>query len=356
MRLLPLIVGFTLLASIAGCEPQTDPTVDTNLTRGDLPELEVPPIDGIDFAAAYEAALAMALTVNAKTPWVGHRQVVAEAVPGCPDFYFGGPPEELFNSDIDGDAPGLAWADRCEQPSGQTYNGYAYWETTLRVNGDPTTAQGQTIDGTRSLEGSAAVGDSTGIFFGFRGRASDSLFRSRGDGYDSWRYNSRVTGTVEGTDLFAGTSTPRGWRTDLNTVYLGGDTERLELRGNGYFFDGRIDVRFDSFNMDIAVITPSSAGPDDCTLEPLGFIGLRDENAYWYDLVFLPRYDNDITDTPYPNDPLAACDGCGTLYIRGVKQDTPVCPDFMKAFDGTFQPPTAADFIASLRDLPMEAP
>ena len=135
------------------------------------------------------------------------------------------------------------------------------------------------------------------------------------------------------------------WR----SVGLGAD--RLEARGNVYLFEGRIQDRFDSIVVDMELIGDLGRGPDDCVLEPRGYIGLRDTNAYWHDLVFLPRYEDDLTNNGFPNEPLSVCDGCGTLYIRGVKT-VDVCVDFSSVFSGGLIRPPIEDFVQSLHDLP----
>ena len=135
-------------------------------------------------------------------------------------------------------------------------------------------------------------------------------------------------------------------RADQYVYVEGGDTARLESRGNLYLFEDRIADRWDSVAMDLELVGDDGAGPGDCTLEPTGWLSLRDTNAYWYDVVFLAS-EADTVDTSTDT----SCDGCGTLYIRGVESGT-VCPDLSAAWDGRLDPPDVADFVLSIHDLP----
>ena len=88
--------------------------------------------------------------------------------------------------------------------------------------------------------------------------------------------------------------------------------------------------------------------PRGCALEPKGYLSIRDENAFWHDLVFQPRYEDDIDDG-YDDDPYTACDGCGTLFVRGLEQPIIVCPD-LDLFS-QLSPPAVEDYVLSVRDL-----
>jgi len=179
----------------------------------------------------------------------------------------------------------------------------------------------------------------------------DTLYAVEAPGYSTWAWSSQLKGTVTGRDLMGEGRLAAPTRADL---YLYATPERLEARGDVYFFDDELAGRFDSVSLDIELLSASGAGPDDCALEPRGWVGLRDSDAYWYDLVFLPREDDDLTGEGYENDPYGDCDGCGALFVRGVEAGV-VCPDFSGLFDGALTPPDAADFVLTLRDA-MEAP
>ena len=184
------------------------------------------------------------------------------------------------------------------------------------------------------------------VVFEFDGMASDSVSLLETADGTRWVYTSFVDATVTGTMPFEGTATPGGWRTDLYLSAVGGDFPSLTARGNVYLFDTLIQDRFDSVVMDLELVSEAAAGPDDCTLEPLGTLRIRDENAYWYDLVFLPRYPEDGAD---PDADYSACDGCGTFYVRGQEQEQEVCIDLSFAFD-LLTAPDPDDFVLNVRN------
>ncbi len=340
IRFIPILFAL----ACADQEPQTAGTPD----RERQPDLELPDTAGVDFVAAYADALSSLLEVNTSKAWSGHEQSLGYRQDGCPDIY-AGPPED---ADIDADpGEGLSWSDFCETNGGLSYGGHVFWANNATAQGlisDPT---GRVTTGDRRLDGRATVAHDDDLLFEFSGEASDSVYVSEGEGYETWTYTTLVEGTVSGSDIFAETLTPDGWRTDLYLFYSGGDADRLEARGNVYLFDGRIHDRFDSIVVDMELVGEVGRGPDDCILEPRGYIGLRDSNAYWYDLVFLPRYEDDLTNNNYPNDPLSVCDGCGTLYIRGVKTEE-VCVDFSSVFAGGLTRPAIEEYVLTLHDLP----
>lgn len=337
---------------LAACT-EPPPTFETPFDTDPPPSLVLPDITGLDMEAAYQDALALALTVNARTAFVSHHRAIERFNTGCPDVYAGLPPDDLVRVDgVQGDPPGVTWADFCMGPDGTSFSGYGYWDGNVSVQGQPGTPEGLTVNAARTMAADGVVATADGVFLEIDGELSDALYRVDAEGYTRWSYSSLVDGTVTGSDPFPpGALAPDGWRTDLYTYQSGGNVDRIEARGNVYLFTGRMFDRFDSMAMDLEVIGTLGAGPDDCTLEPLGWIGLRDEDAFWYDLIFLPRAGSDVTGPDYPNDPLSDCDGCGTLYLRGVEVGE-VCPDFSFLFEAERPIPNVDEFVLSLRDLP----
>lgn len=337
------LLAFALLGCQAGDPAEDQPAPDRDAT---LDPLELPDTDGLDFEAAFTDALRLALSVNAQAAWRGHVASLALRHTGCPDLWSGAPD----NADIRGQA--TSWVDHCSTPGGLTFDGYVSWDSTAVANGAPSSPEGRVQEASRILVADGSVGTPEGLLFELDGRASDSFYivenELDGERWSNWTYNSLVQGTVTGSEAFAGSPTPRGWRTDLYLSLMGGDYERLEARGNVYLFEPVLHARFDSLAMDLAYA--ASPTPGACPAEPLGWIGLRDSDAYWYDLVFLPRTQEDAVSEAYENEPLSMCDGCGTLYIRGVESGE-VCLDFDFLFDD-FEPPEVADFVLSLHDLP----
>jgi hypothetical protein len=340
MRLLPALV---VIACGAPPEP-TGPDLDDPVV------LEPPDLTGVDLPAAFADAFRAIAAVDVRTPWKGHLAALGRAEPGCPDVYFGNP--DVENIDIRTRGKGLSWMDYCQQGDGSVYSGFAYWETRVVADGDPETALGRTIDATRLLFGDGTVARGDDMLFEFVGQASDALSLSTAPDFERWTYTSRVEGTVTGALALDGGPLPGGYRTDLYRRTAGGSEESLEARGNLFLFEHRIAGRFDSLAVDLAMLGPAGAGPNDCTAEPNGWIALRDEDAFWYDLVFEPRRTGDPQDPDYDNSPYAGCDGCGTLYLRGLEQpSTEVCVDLSFLWAGGLDHPPARDFVFTLRDL-----
>jgi hypothetical protein len=341
------------LVLAAGCTPEpeeTTPTTGTTETETENLFPLPPDIDEIDWESVFADAIRAMLTVKTQSAWQGHAASLDLRQPGCPDFWTG---QFTDNNVLVGSADGISWFDACETEGGLQYDGWITWDSSVLEYGDPTTSDGRTTEATRSLEGKALVATADGPRFEFNGDANDNLYVVEAYGYNRFTYSSTVDGTVTGSDVFAPDSvTPEGYRTDLYQFISGGDVDLYEARGNVYMFTPQLQGRFDSIAVDISILGPLGAGPDDCTLEPLGWIGVRDQNAYWYDVVFLPRTQEDIVGDRYPNDPLSVCDGKGRLYIQGIEQEgRDVEVDFSFLFEEDFGLPTAEDYILPLHSL-----
>jgi len=322
-----------LFLALAACAPVEEPPVDPGTP---VDPLYLPDTSDIDFPAAYAEAFALALSVRTAPVWRGHVDALALATPGCPDLWAGAPDDAL---EVDTDAPGVSWADHCAAGT-VDFGGAAYWETDVSVTGDATTAEGQITSAARTLISDAVVGQAGETRFELDGEATDALTRTVAPDYDRYTWSSLVQGTVTGTNVLADTPTPGGYRADVYLYVEGGDSARLEARGNVYLYEDRVAERFDSLAADLSYV--GVGGPSDCTREPTGWLSLRDSDAYWYDLVFLPGNADDV-DTGL--DP--ACDGCGTLYVRGVESGE-VCVDLGAAWDGRLAPPETSEFVWSI--------
>ncbi len=326
---------FLLLACVSE-EP-----VDSD-TPAPAPELPLPDLDGIDLPTAVQEALSLAVGLSLGSPWSGNvTSLTTLAREGCPDFYVGSPP------DVDMEAE-LSWADTCRTSGGLFFDGYLGWDHSLSLEGDPAEAAGQTVEATRRLGGNGSIGDDNGLFVGFDGEGEEAIYQVTAPGYSHWTWSSLVQGTVEGSNA---TPLTGGWRSDLYLYSIGGDAEHLEVRGNAYFPELRIQDRFDSVAMDLVLDGALGATSETCTLEPAGWIGLRDEQAFWYDLVFMP-----LNDDGYIDDPYTSCDGCGQLFLRGVEAPVDlgtVCVDLSSIF-AELAPPDPEDFVYTLHQT--EAP
>jgi hypothetical protein len=347
------LVTLALVGACKGNDDTSTPATPTTTVQDTTPPAFPLPddLDTIDFVSAYRDAMSLAVSVTTQQPWLGHTDSITGRGPGCPDFWTGQITDtagQLIGNDF-----GLSWYDDCQTSLGAEFDGWIWWDFDVIEAGDPTTQEGMTSDATRTIEGDAFVSDLSGVVFEFDGTATDSFYNVEASGYSRFTYSSTVDATVTGTAPFGTDSlTPEGYRSDLFLFLSGGDVDAFEARGNVYLFTPQLHDRFDSVEVDLAFTGPESAEPGSCTLEPLGWIGLRDENALWYDVVFQPRFEDDIVGDPYPNDPRSTCDGCGHLYVQGIAQDIEVCMDFTFLFDGLTVPlPNPDDYVLPLHAL-----
>lgn len=331
------MIRLTLLRLAVGCAPEepVDP--------GEPPaELEIPELAGVDLAATYEQALDAALAIDVRAPWDAHLQSLGWARPGCPDLWVGLP--SFVDERDPAGAGGLSWGDHCLTQDQRRFSGWSHWTDAAHAEGDASTPEGLSLSGERALRADAGVSEGEAVALTWRGEASDALSRVEGPGYTAWTYASLVQGALGGEALALG----RGYRADLYQRYTGGDTRTLELRGNVYWFEHRLAGRFDSVRADLAWAAPESIG-EGCAAEPQGYISVRDTDGYWFDLVFSPVGGLE-PGVDYPNAPYTACDGCGTLFVRGLEQPEPVCPDFSGLWaEGRLAPPPIEDFVLSTR-------
>ena len=339
-----------LLLVVVGCSDEEPTVTDTGTTEAEnafpLPD----DLDEIDWQLVFQDAIETLKTVNTQAVWRGHLASMETRQVGCPDFWSG---EFTVGTQTVGEVDGIAWFDDCRMQDGTFYDGWLGWTADIVEDGDATTFEGRTSEADRVIEGDALVGNDNGVRLEFDGTASDSFYRLEAYGFDRFVYSSLVDGTLTGRDAFDETApTPEGFRTDLFLSITGGDVDTFEARGNAYFFTPQLQDRFDSIQVDMALDGPTGAAPDACTLEPVGWVGVRDPEAYWYDVVFLPRFREDLAEDPYDNEVLSACDGCGRLYIQGIEQvGVDVCIDFSFLFDGTFPLPDADEYVLPFHGL-----
>jgi hypothetical protein len=289
------------------------------------------PASAKEIERAASEALLLAVGTDMRAPWAALAGSLDLAEGGCPDTFDGEPP----GFDVAGAGSigsGEAWSDACES-GGATFAGSMYWEHA---------ADASARRGARLLVGDGVVGTADQVLFEFDGDGTDRYEETtRSDGSRVWTYHSEVVGNVTGSLAFGGTSTPGGFRTDLDLWYSGGDDEWFEAIGNLFLYEDTFAGDFDSLWLDMELQGEAGASADDCTLEPRGVISVRDTEAHWYDLVFAPRYDSALD---YENEPYSACDGCGTLYYRGSEQPTAICPDWDALRDELAAPPSLESF------------
>ena len=319
-------------------------------------QLVLPDLSDVDEQAAILEAMDIALSIRGSDIWAGHERAFERRFEGCPDVYVGAPEDSDLDEDDGARGEGMSWSDFCESPGGLYFRGWHHWISSATTTGDVNDSAGRTQEATRTLSGNAVIGDRDDIRYEFEGQVSDSVYVVQAGDYRRETWSSQLVGSANGTDLFAPASspTPSGYRADLYVSVQTGDVQRFETRGDIYLFADRIQDRFDSVSMSLEFIGELGAGPEDCTAEPRGWIGLRDENAWWLDIVFQPSGDDDATD-PYEDPEYTACDGCGTAYLRGVEQTVElgeICLDLSAVWsaEGLAAPDPDA-YISQLRDL-----
>ncbi len=343
-------IALALAVFAIGCAPEEEEPVTSEPPQ----ELVQPDLEGIDVPAAFEQAVRTAVATDLRAPFAAHAASMSLLHPGCPDLYAGPPDPDMDEIDID--ARGVSWSDHCSTGGGREFGGFVYWDGSMTLQGDPTTVEGRTSTASRELIADGVIAEGDDVLFEFDGTGSDSVLRVDADGFNRFVYNSLMEGTVTGS-MVSEQGQIGDLRTDMYLAYTGGDADTLEARGNVFFFDHRIQEKFDSIHLDIAFASPTSTEPGGCDQEPLGFVSLRDSNAFWYDLVFQPRYDEDATDEDYENDPYVGCDGCGVMYVRGLEQPDQVCIDLSFLWDGgTLIPPDVEDYALSMREVFEEDP
>lgn len=340
-RALLLTLGLVALDAVA-CAPTDDDEVDLGPPA---PDLLMPDLTGLDLPTQLSRGLDLALTADLRGSWSAFTQTMALR-DTCPDIYASG--------DDNNDMPPLYWSDSCTTEGGMLFEGELGWNSVATRD---VLSEGSYVDiGERQLSGSATIEssiDASAIrLFSFSGEGSDAFYQSvdgqsTEQGSERWTYSAQLTGTVTGTlpfeqdqgeegDHFSG-----GWREDLYIQYTGGNQDILNLRGDLFLLQETFD-RFDSVSLDITLYGPTGAPPGACLLEPYGYIGLRDTSAYWYEVIFLP------IEGAESGAESAECDGCGTLFVRGVEQPDPVCMPFEGIWD-KLSPPVLTDYIFSIR-------
>lgn len=351
-----LVAVGLVLGGCNGKEGDTSTDRDVDL-GGPADALVLPDLSDIDKQAAVLEAMDIVLSVRGSTVWAGHERAFERRFDGCPDVYVGAPEDSDLDEDDRARGQGMSWSDFCASPGGLYYRGWEHWITRARTTGDVSDGStGRVQEASRSLTGNAVVGDDQDVRYEFRGEASDTVYVVQAGDYRRETWSSQLVATVNGTDTLepASSLTPGGYRADLYVAVQTGDVQRVESRGDVYMFEDRIQGRFDSVSLSLEFIGELGAGPDDCTAEPRGWIGLRDENAWWLDIVFQPAADDDATDS-FDDPDYSACDGCGTAYLRGVEQTVElgeVCLDLSAIWSSVgLAAPDPDTYIDSHRDL-----
>ncbi len=329
-----------LVLALAGCnavEPGAKPDRCAGGQSGCLKEeLPMPEdVDKIDYGRAASEAVRLALAADLVAPWRGHVDLLSRSDGECPTLFIGQPEDAMV-----GDEDNLSWAGSCSYDDTLEFNGFMTWD--MAIDEDGTGAS-------REAGGDALIFEDGELALEFDGEATDSVTWLPGGG---WSYASTMEGQFSGPVAYGADSpVPGGFRGSSDVAYDSSGT--LHVDANLYFFGDPLLDRFDAIAVDIDF-------EDGCTDEPLGYIGLRGTDGFWFDIYFLPRYaadDPTAAASAYPyeliEDP--TCDGCGSLFVRNVRAELPndVCPDFASVAAG-LGAPTIDEYVMTLHDLPWD--
>lgn len=329
----------SLLLLFTGCTGPADDTAPEE-TKVELdtapPTVSDADLTGVD-EQLFVDSVALILTVSANSVWGAIDASLARGNgSSCPDVYLGTPnPNEVDFEGVDDDFDGWSWYDYCRNGSTRIGGGM-FWDTELVTSID----KGDTLyEGQRSLVSAAWVGTDDETFVQFDGDLDDSL-RMRvapGGGKTVEGYSMSFDGIVGGSDLFADAT---GWRSTLEFDYQPGS---FSIIGNLFMFEQVVDGRFDAWSYQL------EEGDTTCAKEPEGWLAVRAIDGFWFELDYETPLDYGDTGKVPDTDPYAACDGCGTLYVRGIdqleRQEVGVlCPDFSTAWSG-IATPQPEDFL-----------
>lgn len=362
----PVWVALTLF----GCTPSPDDGIQIGSLRVDPPP--VPPTDfkEIDVVAALADAFEIAGVATLATAWGGHTSALDQGVAGCPNLWIGAPPEDIADVDLGGDdvAPGLSWADDCNTQANTHFEGFAYWESAIATEGQQPTGGDRSL----TMDGQVTAGDGT-VLMSFDGEASDTL---QGNTYSSSLVARQLSGSLVGFGS--------GLRGEIDVSWSG---DQMELFGSVHANDGfgppdgrdpdpEITPelknlpgwepgmpRFTSVRFDLQL-------GGDCALEPQGYVGVRGNEGFWFDVYFLPLYDLEEASAessafPYEAIDNVECDGIGTIFVRNLdlraadEEDGSWSREVPIDFAGILSAmptPTVDEFVFTLADLPQDTP
>ena len=323
-------MSFYLVSFIWGCANEA--VEEQTIEFDSIEELTIPDMTGIDFEEAFVEMVKNTNYVQLNPIWDANQTAVTRGRTTCPDLYVGGP-EVGDNLDLR-EADGVSWRDECATSAGMQYSGFVYWDIP---------SFSPNVRASRQLAAGGSVKLYNELLFSFSGEATDT-FNTVYDGEElvQWSYSTTVAGTVRGQDAV---DEGMAYRSDLSFSASGHqNTSTLSLSGEMYWLRYRVQDRFDTLIASLSMVDPAVHTSDECPDEPVGRVSLRDTGGVWYDLVFTPT--NDLEEQ--------ICDGCGTLYLRGLEtiEYGEVCPDFSTIWPGyNIRIPTNEEFILTIQQL-----
>jgi len=355
-----------VVVALTACMPKPPGGTQIGALRDELPPNLPADFLELDLMAATEEALTIGGISTLAGAWRGHAGSFDHAVFDCPHLRLGAPPEDLVDLNLNNDdlGEGMSWIDDCSTPDAATFDGFTYWDTEI--------TQGGAL-ATRSLIADTHIEAADGsVLFDFDGEAEDSL---EGGAYTSSIVARGLRGSLVGLGGGLRGEVEASW-SDTGDVSLFGAVTMLDGFGPP---DGRtLDPeetpelsnvpswepgmpRFTSVRFDLT-------WDESCDEEPLGYIGIRGNEGFWFDVYFLPIYDleEDSAEAnafPFGEVSNTTCDGIGTVFVRNIAPNSQAAegknftaeiqPDFAAVLDGLPRP-ALEDFVLTLHQIPQE--
>lgn len=371
----PGVVVVILASLLAACSVEPPKGTQIGAIREPDPD-PAPPSDlaRLDMSAAIADALHLAGIVTSASAFEGHVATMDLATTrSCPQIWVGVPPDDLIDVEFDDEEEGLSWLADCAATAA-SYDGFTHWTTSIAEDG--LTAQ-------RSLIADAEVTDAAGnVLWAYDGESSDTFDTTGGGFAYSSSFTGLITGSMSGLGQGLRAQNNAGMDGDGGFLAEWGSDGTMHFLGSVEAFDGfgPIDSRAGT-EPELAGVTGWKPGQPrftsvrfdltfdgTCDAEPIGFLGLRGNEGFWFDVYFLPIFDPEEHTAqsnafPYEEIDNVSCDGVGTLFSRNAdlkafEATNPgwsreLAPDF-DAILSTLPTPTLDSYVYTLRNLPPE--
>lgn len=266
------------------------------------------PYDEAALTRAMQAAIELALSLDASPVLDGYFEMIERADDDCPQWY-----------EQDGN---VFWQDYCTADDGTLFDGYGFYYPYEQADLD---GSGTLFDG-HYLYGVATITGADGTRFHTGGGLT--MLDGYNQEYNGFISQSQLQGGFEWTQAESGDS----WMADglVPDLYLY-SVDYPDYDARGVYVDGGIgglsgDASAAIFSQ--ALLFDEALGSV-CTLEPTGSAQVRDSDGGWWLVVFDTPEAGDMDDE--------LCDGCGTVSYEGTELGS-VCVDFSSWLEWEVRP------------------